>query len=96
MGWLWKGMKDRDYVQRALKILKPIGQALSDVDFEALSKDLHPTPDELKRLVEAQLGEPPRLLYLVIDDTDQIASPAEPNHLNRIWSLLSATRSILV
>ncbi|MEI7701345.1 MAG: hypothetical protein WCK86_16215 [Planctomycetia bacterium] len=89
------GIRDQDYIQKALSLLKPIGQAITKVDFDAFSAGLPVTAQKLKTIIESQLTPEGQLLYLFIDDTDQVASPSAPNHLNRIWSLLLAIRFIL-
>jgi len=89
------GIQDADFVQQGLRFLKPIGQVLTKIDFEKFASGLPVPPKKLKRLIEAQLASPWQLLYLIIDDTDQLASPSEPNHLNRIWSVMLALRFIL-
>lgn len=89
------GHRGTDFVQKSLDLLRPIGQALSNVDFEKFAKGLPVPAPKLRQMIEGQLTLPSQLLYLIIDDTDQLASPAEPNQLNRIWSVLLAVRFIL-
>lgn len=89
------GRADKDFVQKTLQVLAPIGAAPTKIDFEKMSKDFGMgTVEEIKRAVVMNLGKSGKAFYLLLDDTDQVAIPSEPHHLNRIWAFLLAARSI--
>lgn len=90
-----QGLKDRDSIEKLVGILSPLGKSLSKVDFSAIAKaDALVNAAGLKKSITSSLTRSDDLFYVLIDDTDQIASPNEPNHLNRIWAFLLAARSI--
>lgn len=61
-----------------------------------LSKLLPDTPKirQLESAINKNLNSNEDTLYVFIDDTDQVAAPGQPEHLNRIWAFLLAARSI--
>jgi hypothetical protein len=90
-----KGNASRDVVQSLLNILRPIGQSISKVDFEKIEAGLPLNGAKLRKTIEKYLETTPQILYLIIDDTDQIAPASQTSHSNRIWALLLASRYIL-
>jgi hypothetical protein len=89
------GRKDKDFVQKMLKILSPLGAALTKVDFDKMAEHLgQSTGEEVKRTVLKNMSKNAKIFYLLIDDTDQVAAPTEPTHLNRIWGFILAARSL--
>lgn len=83
-----------DKVQALLQVLLPIGKAVSAIDFKEMLPRGAPKPDEIAAAIRTQLGDLERVAYLVIDDTDQIGSPGEPNYLARLWGLLLGVRQL--
>ncbi|GAB6143501.1 P-loop ATPase, Sll1717 family [Desulfocicer niacini] len=91
-----EGYKNDDTVQKILRILAPIGQTISNVDFKKIAASTHGISDQkIKTAVKSTLSGSQRFFYLLIDDTDQLAPPDNSNQLNRIWAFLLATRSIM-
>src|SRR3989338_7021813 len=91
------GEIDEDKGQKIFAILNEIGRAVSDIDFSKLAKEFYGQKEPLiKRAIQGSLTENSRIFYLSIDDTDQIASLAEPDHLNRIWAFILASRDIML
>lgn len=88
------GESDSDFVEKAMSVLSPIGKSFCGVDFNAMAKPGDPSGKKIKRAIESSLGKSGNVFYCLIDDTDQLASPSEPNHLNRIWGFLLAARAI--
>lgn len=91
------GVVRRDLISRAAKFLPRLASAVTDVD---ISKFLPEQPKDvathLDKALKAALNDTksPKAVYLFLDDTDQVASPARPNQLNRIWGLLLAAREL--
>lgn len=91
-----EGYNEQDTVQKILKILAPIGQAVTKVDFEKIASVAKGIPIKgIKKAIDSSLSKSKQFFYLLIDDTDQVASPDKSDHLNRIWSFLLAARSIM-
>lgn len=92
-----QGQTNSDFVQATLKLLTAISVPVKGVDGVKLANDLAGITKnpELIRAVNNQLLEGnERVAFLLIDDTDQVASPGDINHLNRIWGLLLAARKV--
>lgn len=89
-----QGLTDSDSISNLSRLLSPLGKAASGIDFAALTSTAEISTGGIRRAIESSLGKSDSLFYVLIDDTDQIASPSEPNHLNRIWAFLLAARAI--
>ncbi len=89
-----QGLVDHDAIAKFARLLSPIGKAISGVDFSKLTESNNLNANGLHRAIASSINKSEGLFYVLIDDTDQIASPNEPNHLNRIWAFLLAARSI--
>lgn len=91
-----EGIISDDLVQDTLKILKTFGQTVAGLDFSKFAGRFYMLkPEEIKRAVQGVLSDKDKIFYLIIDDTDQIATMSDSHHLNRIWSFLLATRDIM-
>ncbi|OHX36154.1 hypothetical protein BJL95_10205 [Methylomonas sp. LWB] len=90
-----QGLQTQDCIEKLASILSPLGKAFSKIDFSEILKSQDGSNiGGLRNAIESSLTKNENLFYVLIDDTDQIASPNEPNHLNRIWAFLLAARSI--
>lgn len=69
---------------------------VSSVNGAQLAKELagRPNPDSLTRSINQHLLSQGTIFFLLVDDTDQVASPADASQLNRIWALLLAVRRL--
>ena len=91
-----EGYKNEDTVQKILNILTPLGMSIKKIDFKKISSSIKGVKDnQIKESIQSSFANSQNLFYLLIDDTDQLASPDKPDHLNRIWAFLLATRSIM-
>lgn len=91
-----EGYQNQDTVQKVLKILAPIGQAITNIDFDKIGNSNKEIPTNgIKKAIESSLSKSNQFFYLLIDDTDQVASPEKSDQLNRIWSFLLAARAIM-
>lgn len=88
------GIKSPDKVQRVLQMLMPIGKAASGVDWEKMLPSPADATPGLLEAIKGNLENSERVFFLLIDDTDQIAAPDVPDHLNRIWAFLLAARAL--
>lgn len=92
-----QGVSRDDIVTKSLALLSAIAVPAGKVDGVRLAKDLAGvnSPDKLIGAINNQLlRSTSKLMYLLIDDTDQIARPNEPEQLNKIWALVLAARKI--
>lgn len=87
----------RDALQKSLALISAIAAPVANIDGVKLAKELTgtPSPNELIRAVQTQLLAGGTVFFVLIDDTDQVASPSTPAHLNRIWALLLAVRRLV-
>jgi len=91
-----EGTRKLDGVEKLLKLLQPIGKTVSDIDFSKLMlQGSNINTKQIQEAITKNLDEDKKVFYVLIDDTDQIASPDEPSHLNRIWAFLLASRAIM-
>lgn len=91
-----QGLSEDDFIQKALALISAISTPITKVNGTKLAKELAGTnsPDTLIRAINAQLSSEGSVFFLLIDDTDQLAAPDQPAHLNRIWALLLAVRRL--
>lgn len=91
-----RGISEDDFVEKLLTLIGAISVPVTKIDGVKLSKDLagNNSPDSLIRAINTQLLSSGSVFYLLIDDTDQLAAPDQPAHLNRIWALLLAVRRL--
>lgn len=86
-------IRSPDFVGRMGRFLAELSKPLVKVDFNSAFPHLtSKTRTELAKALERALDT--RSFYIFIDDTDQIANPDKPGHLNRIWSLVLAVRRL--
>jgi hypothetical protein len=91
-----QGARDPDFVGKVLQLLSAVSVPVSNVNGVQLAKDLagKPNPDAVVRSVTQHLLAKGSILFLLIDDTDQVAAPSDASQLNRIWALLLAVRRL--
>jgi hypothetical protein len=91
-----QGTLEKDWVQKLHAILVNVAKEFTKADFKSITDHLHGvTPDSVKSAVFSNLGKERKVIYILIDDTDQVAAPDDKSHLNRIWAFILAARSIL-
>lgn len=92
-----QGQTSEDFIQTTLKLLTAIAVPVKGVDGVKLAKELAGVASnpELTRAINNELLDGTgKVAMLLIDDTDQVAQPGEPQHLNRLWGLLLAARKV--
>jgi len=69
---------------------------VSKINGVQLAKELAGTnsSQSLIAAINGQLLSSGNVMYLLIDDTDQLAAPDQASHLNRIWGLILAVRRL--
>ena len=91
-----QGLAEEDFLQKSLELISAISLPVAKINGVQLAKELAGTnsPNALIKAVNSQLLSSGNVFYLLIDDTDQLAAPDQPAHLNRIWALLLAVRRL--
>ena len=89
------GAKKKDFVERLLPVLGAIATPVAGIDLGKLASALASGPGgPLLPAVSGYLMAAKSVALLLIDDTDQLASPDDPDHLNRLWAFLLAVRRL--
>jgi hypothetical protein len=91
-----QGLSEDDFIQKSLELISAVSLPVAKINGVQLAKELAGTnsPHELIKAINEQLLTSSNVFYLLIDDTDQLAAPDQPAHLNRIWALLLAVRRL--
>jgi hypothetical protein len=91
-----QGLAEDDFIQKSLELISAVSLPASKINGLQLAKELAGTnsPNALIKAINSQLLSSSNVFYLLIDDTDQLAAPDQPAHLNRIWALLLAVRRL--
>ncbi|MBX3659635.1 MAG: hypothetical protein KF740_14480 [Ramlibacter sp.] len=91
-----QGLTEEDFIQKSLELISAISLPVAKINGVQLAKELAGTnsPHSLIKAISSQLLSSGSVFYLLIDDTDQLAAPDQPAHLNRIWALLLAVRRL--
>lgn len=80
-------------VQNLIDISQPLTRELRTTLIQKISASGRSSED-VKSALESSLFSDDCLSILLLDDTDQIASPDYPSQLNRIWGFLLAVRQL--
>lgn len=91
-----KGYRDIDFGGKMLNLLSSISKPIIKIDGQQLATDLGRgrVSGNIIDSVQSYLLTEQKLFFLLIDDTDQVASLGTPQHLNRIWGLILAARKL--
>lgn len=91
-----QGLVEDDFIQKSLELISAISLPVAKINGVQLAKELAGAnqPHALIKAISSQLLSSGSVFYLLIDDTDQLAAPDQPAHLNRIWALLLAVRRL--
>lgn len=91
-----KGTKSKDFVEKAVSALISLPIKIKGVDVMSLARKLAggsgDTPTA--KAIGDHLTKNHAIAFLLFDDTDQVASPSDSAHLNRLWGLLLALRKL--
>ncbi|WP_158915421.1 P-loop ATPase, Sll1717 family [Caulobacter sp. S45] len=87
------GHLSSDLIGKLARSLPKIAKPLIKVDLtQILPEFTAVTRKELEEAIGRRVKD--ERFHLFIDDTDQIANPDRPGHLNRIWGLILAAREL--
>jgi hypothetical protein len=90
------GAREPDWAGKLLGLLSEISKPITEIDGSSLAQSLTSgrSNTAITNAVNDYLLNQNQMFMVLIDDTDQIASPDQPDHLNRIWALILATRKL--
>lgn len=87
------GKRSPDLVGRLARSLPGIAKPMIKADLTTAYPVLTAAvATEIQQAIANRLTE--KRFHIFIDDTDQVANPEKPGHLNRIWGLLLAIREL--
>ena len=91
-----QGLAEEDFIQKSLQLISAVSLPAAKINGVQLAKELAGTnsPHQLIKAINSELLSSSNVFYLLIDDTDQLAAPDQPAHLNRIWALMLAVRRL--
>lgn len=91
------GLNRQDAVTRALSLISAISLPVANINGKEFLKNLSgstPSPELEKSINSHLLNKSHKLFMLIIDDTDQLATPDDRSQLNKIWALILAVRRL--
>lgn len=90
-----RGERGLDLVERAARLLIPVGVRVANIDFSSWISEPDPQEKALgKALGETLAKDEDRFFFVLIDDIDQIGDAGETDYLTRIWGLLLGVRKL--
>lgn len=92
-----RGAREPDWMGKLVNVLGSLSRPVTEIDAQKLAADLSKqtlSQEKLLSSIQNHLLDEGSIFLILFDDTDQIASPNDPQHLNRIWGLLLAIRKL--
>lgn len=92
-----QGMSREDVVSKVIPLLSAVSVPVTGINGVDLARKLagtNSTPSLTRAINTHLLNGPEKLFLLLIDDTDQLATPDDSSQLNKIWALLLAVRRL--
>jgi len=92
-----RGARKEDWMSKLLTLLSRLSKPITQIDAKQLASDLAKqtlSRDQLAEVITRYLLSEKSLFLILVDDTDQVATLDDPQHLNRIWGLLLAVRKL--
>jgi len=91
------GMNREDVITRSVNLISAVSLPTAGIDGSELLRKLSgPTASAalVKAINNQLLNKDEKLFLLLIDDTDQLATPDDKSQLNKIWALILAVRRL--
>ncbi len=91
------GINREDVITRSITLISAVSQPTAGIDGTELLKKLSGSTASaaLTKAINNQLlNKAEKLFLLLIDDTDQLATPDDKSQLNKIWALILAVRRL--
>jgi hypothetical protein len=92
-----RGAREEDWMAKLLTLLSRLSKPVTQIDAKQLATDLAKqtlSNERLAEVIQTYLLNEKSLFLILIDDTDQVATLDDPQHLNRLWGLLLAVRKL--
>ena len=87
------GQRKPDFLGQLARLLPQVAKPVAKVDLSSVLPSLTAAAKgDLQDAIANSLID--KRLHVFIDDTDQVANPDKPGHLNRIWGLILAARDL--
>lgn len=89
------GAQEESTFDGILRVLLPIGKAVTNIDFEKMLPTHAPTTSSRQRGIVNYIKETEKkVFYVLLDDVDQIASAQRPDYYDVIWGEILALLKI--
>lgn len=89
------GARDLDLFGKVTRLMAALASPLTGSNLSELLPNTDKAAiNKLERAVRENAEQSSGAFYLLVDDTDQIASPSVKGHLNRIWAFFLAAREL--
>ncbi|HJG85788.1 hypothetical protein [Pseudoflavonifractor capillosus] len=91
------GARQLGALDTLIRVLSPIGSAITKVDFQKMLPDLHYTTDTCVEGINQSLQTLPSedtVFYVLFDDIDQFGNPGNKNYIDIIWCAVLAFKKI--
>src|SRR5580700_3876855 len=73
-----------DWFERTLDFIAPIGAGIAKIEYRKLAASIGDVSQSaIENAIRTNLGKQEKFFYFLFDDTDQVADPSDPHHLNR-------------
>jgi hypothetical protein len=92
-----RGARSEDWMGKLVKLLGGLSKPITHIDAGKLATDLAAkavSPERLSEALTNYLLAEKSIFLVLVDDTDQVCEPDNPQHLNRLWGLLLAVRRL--
>lgn len=92
-----RGARSEDWGGKLLRLLGGLSKPVTQIDAQQLANELAVkavSPQRIADAIHHYLLTEKSLFLVLIDDTDQVCQPDNPQHLNRLWGLLLAVRRL--
>lgn len=88
------GALRRDFVSKLSRVLPRLAKPIIGDVSGIVEEDQGAALARIRDVVRKKLDRSPGILYVLIDDTDQVADSGNPQQINRIWGLILAARDL--
>lgn len=90
-----RGKREGDWMSKTIELINGISKSITKVDGAALIKSLSGGNSDtvIAQAIKQHFAPDKKTFVLLLDDTDQIASPSQDQY-SRIWALMLAVRKL--
>lgn len=84
------GVRQPLMIDSLLKVLMPIGKAVSNIDFEKMLSDVKTSTKATVNAINTTLPQQDKIFYVLFDDIDLFGNAGHKNYIDTIWSAILA------